>query len=198
MPRRPPASAGFTLIELLLVVAIIGILVAIVLPSSQPAVYDQLRSTAEIVSSHLAYARSLAVANNSKYSITFDINGNRFALKHSGTSSTLAKLPKTPFALSSDTAEQQFLDLDDIPHVGPTVRLAGAATIGTTSETAASIEFGPLGQTTSGDPTTIWLMAGSGDNKKYITIVVNPVTGLAELGDYASTGPPSEITQITN
>ena len=198
MPRRRLASAGFTLIELLLVVAIIGILVAIVLPSSQPAVYDQLRSTAEIVSSHLAYVRSLAVSNNSKYTITFDLTANRFLLKHSGANTALAKLPKTPFATSNDTTDQQILDLDDIPHVGPTVRLAAAATTGTAVETAASVEFGPLGQTTNADPTTIWLVAGSGENKKYITIVVNPVTGLTELGDYTSAGPPSAITQVTD
>ena len=195
MSRRT-ASAGFTLLELLLVVAIVGILVAIVLPSSQPAVYDQLRSTAQVVVSNLAYARSLAVSNNSNYTVTFDLAGNRFLLKHSGTSAALAILQKTPFVTSSDTANQQVLDLDDIPHVGPTVRLAAAATTGTTAETVASVEFGPLGQTTDGDPTTIWLMAGSGDNKKYITIVVNPVTGLTELGDYTSGGPPSDITQV--
>jgi prepilin-type N-terminal cleavage/methylation domain-containing protein len=195
MPPRH-ARAAFTLIELLLVLAIMGILAGVLLPSMQPAVYDQLRSTAQIVATDLAYARSLALANNSNYRITFDLSANRFLLKHSGVNAALNTLPRTPFSSASDTADQHIVDLDELPHIGPVVRLAAAATTGTTTQSAASIEFGPLGQTTNADPTTIWLMAGGGNGRRYITITVNPVTGMTFVGEYSSAGPPAGITQV--
>jgi prepilin-type N-terminal cleavage/methylation domain-containing protein len=194
-PRRS-ASAGFSLLELLLVLTIIGILVAIVLPSAEPAVCDQLRGTAQIVATDLAYARSLAVANNDNYRITFDLNANRYVLTHSGTNAALNQLPKTPFSSPGDPTDQHIVDLDDMPHVGPTVRLAAVATTGTTAQSVNTVEFGPLGQTTYADPTTVWLMAGSGADRKYMTVQVNPVTGIPQLGVYSGDGPPTGVTQI--
>lgn len=191
-PRRP----GFTLLELLLVVAIVAILAAVVLPSMQPATYDQLRSTAQIVATDLAYARSLAVANNDNYRITFDLGANRYVLTHSGANPALNQLPKTPFSSPGDPSDQHIVDLDDLPHAGPTVRLAAVATSGTTMQSVSDVEFGPLGQTTRADPTTIWLMAGGGGEKKYMTLVLSPVTGLSQIGGYSSGGPPSGITQV--
>jgi prepilin-type N-terminal cleavage/methylation domain-containing protein len=184
-------SAAFTLLELLLVVAIVGILVGVLLPSMQPAVYDQLRSTAQIVATDLAYARSLAVANNSSYRITFDLNANRYVLAHSGASPTLNKLPHSPFSSSGDPADQHIVDLDDMPHSGPAVRLAAVAATGATTQSVDNVEFGPLGQTTRADPTTIWLMTGDNGNRRYISLAVNPVTGLTQVGAYSSVGPPS-------
>ena len=36
------------------------------------------------------------------------------------------------------------------------------ATTGTSVQSVSDVEYGPLGQTTQADPTTIWLMAGNG------------------------------------
>lgn len=196
MSSRRCVSAGFTLLELLLVVTIIGILVAIVMPSTQPAVYDQLRSTAQIAATDLAYARSLAVANNSNYRITYDLEANRYVLKHSGTNSALNRLPNSPFSSLGDPADQHIVDLDELPHAGPTVRLAAVAATGAAAQSVSNVEFGPLGQTIRTDPTTIWLMAGSGSERRYMTLVVNPATGLTEIGGYSNVGPPTGITQV--
>ena len=75
--RRP--TAGLTLIELLIVVAVMGILAGLVLPSSNPSLHDQLRSAAQILAGDLAYGRSLAVTHNSRYQFTFDLTGAKTA-----------------------------------------------------------------------------------------------------------------------
>ncbi len=181
---------------MLLVVAMIGILVGILLPNMQPAVYDQLRSTAQIVSTDLAYARSLAVANNDNYRIRFDLAGNRYVMEHSGVNTALDTLPKSAFSAPGDPANQHIVDLAELPHVGPTVRLAAVATTGSTVGSVDDVEFGPLGQTVRADATTIWLSVGSGSDQKYITLVVNPATGMSQVGAYTGEGPPNGITQV--
>ncbi len=99
-------------------------------------------------------------------------------------------MPQSPFSSPGDPPDQHIVDLDDLPHVGPTVRLAAVATCGTSVQSVSDVEFGPLGQTTRADPTTIWLTAGGGDDKRYITLEVNPVTGLIQVGGYSNVGPP--------
>ena len=191
--RRP--SVAFTLLEVLLVVIVVGILAGILLPNMQPAAYDQLRSAAHIVGNDLAYARSLAVANNDKYKITFDLDANRYAMKHSGTNAALKQLPKSPFLSRSGSGDEHVVALGDLPHAGTVIRLAAVATTGATTQSVADVEFGPLGQTTRADPTTIWLAAGSDSQRKYMTLVVNPVTGMADIGPYTNVGPAG-ITHI--
>jgi hypothetical protein len=58
------------------------------------------------------------------------------------------------------------------------------------------VEFGPLGETVRADATVVWLVAGSGSDRKYITVEVNPVTGLALVGPYSIAGPPTGVTQV--
>jgi prepilin-type N-terminal cleavage/methylation domain-containing protein len=197
MSRRPPRSAGFTILELILVVVIVGFLAAILLPSSQPAVYDQLRSTAQILATDLSYARSLAVANNDNYRITFNLTGNTYTLTHSGANPALNTLPWTPFSSSADTATQHVVNLGNLPRVGPLVRLSGVATSGTTYQSVTTVEYGSLGQTISANPTVIWLMAGNGTSRRYISLQVDPVTGLVQVNGYSNVGPPTGVTQVT-
>ena len=194
--QAPPDLHGFTLLELLLVIAIIGIVVAVVMPEAQVSVYDQLRATAQIVSTDLAYARSLAVANNSSYKVACDLSANRLVMTHSGTNTSLNTLPKSAFSSASDPSNQHILDLDDLPHTGYAVRLAAMASVGTTTQSVSDVEFGALGQTTCSDSTVIWLMAGGSGERRYITVAVNPATGLPVVGDYSTTGPPTGVTQV--
>jgi prepilin-type N-terminal cleavage/methylation domain-containing protein len=193
MSRRRVPLKGFTLLELLLVVTIVAILAATVLPNAQSTAYEQLRSTGQIVATDLAYARSLAVANDSKYKITFDFAKNRYVLKHNGTKASLTTLPTTPFSSPGDTSDSHIVDLDDLPHVGMTVRLAAAATSGSTMEKASAVEFGPLGQTTSSEKTIVWLATGSGAAARYITLEIQPATGLVQVGDFTDDGPPAAM-----
>ena len=189
LPRRRQ-SAGFSLIELLIVIAVIGILVGLVLPSSDPGLHDQLRAAAQILKTDLAYGRSLAVSNNSSYQFTFDPDNNRYVLEHSGSNPALDTLPDSPFRHPDDPPEQHVVDLDELTHIGPTVRLVSAHDLGASLNAVSDLEFGPLGETTRSSRTIIYLAAGQDPDTRYITLIVNPVTGLAQLGEYTTDGPP--------
>ncbi|MEN6367460.1 MAG: GspH/FimT family pseudopilin [Thermoguttaceae bacterium] len=186
MTRRRSTSAGFTLLELLLVVMIVGILAGLALPDARPSVYDQLRSTAQLMCTDLAYARSLAVTHDSTYRVAFDPSANRYVLTHVGSDASLNVLPKSPFACSGDAATQQIVDLDELPRAGPKVRLAS---VRTTAGSVDHVDFGPLGSTDATDATTIWLTAGSGNDTRYLSIVIAPATGLGAIDQYTGTAP---------
>lgn len=173
--------------ELLLVVAVVAILAAVALPNSRTSLADQLRSTARITAGELAYARNLAVANNSKYKVTFESDENRFVLKHSGTNPSLDTLPPSPFSSSDDPPDEHIVDFDELPLIGPSVRLAGATTESAVS--VANLEFGPLGQTIRAGKTIVWLRSGQGGQTRFIALEVNPATGMIDVGVCTSIAP---------
>lgn len=185
-PRR--SLAGFTLIELLMVIAVVGILVGLVLPSTDPSIADQLQSTAEVLAGELAYGRSLAVADNSTYRFRFDLTQNRIILEYSGSTPGLSVLPQTPFRSSQDTSTQRIIALDDLPQIGARVQIAAVAD--SANGSVSDVEFGPLGQTTRSDATTIWLQAGQGLSTRYMWLSIDPVTGLVDVGPLLAVGPP--------
>lgn len=180
---------GFALIEVLIVIALMGILAGLVLPSSNPTIHQQLRSVARIVATDLAYARSLAVTHGSTYKIAFEPARNRYTLTHSGPDPALHALPASPLRNPDDPPEQHVVALDGLPRMGAPVKLVAAGAGNISSGTAGEVEFGPLGETASSAPTVIWLSAGEGAAKRYITLSVAPVTGLATIGPFTGAGP---------
>ncbi len=191
MPYRRRQSAGFSLVELLIVLAVMGILAGLILPRTNPSLYDQLRSAAQILRTDLAYGRSLAVTNDSTYRLVFDAANNRYILEHSGPRAALDILPDSPFRSPGDPPDQHVVDLDELPHMGASVRIVTVVTIAAVPETVTDVEFGPLGETTRLSPTVVWLAAGRGDDTRYFSLTVNPVTGLTEVEYRASEGPPA-------
>jgi len=195
IPRRR-STAGFTLIELLVVIAVLGILAALVMPNSQPSIHDQLRSAARIMATDLSYARSLALTNNSTYEVTFDPTENRYVIAHSGTNPGLDTLPNSPFRNPDDPADQHLADFDELPHLGPTVQLVTAAAGDTPLAKVNDVEYGPLGETTRPKQTIVWLSAGRGAEMLFVTIVIDPVTGLPEVERPTQDGPPAELVEV--
>ncbi len=180
--RRP----GFSIFELLMVVTIMGILAAIAIPNLTPGAAQQLRSAGKLLAADLTYARSLAVANNSYYLVTFDLQDNCYVLTHSGTNASLDTLPDSAMRNPSDPDDQQIVDLKELPDLAGkvclyAVRAGGAVT---------TVEFGPLGSTERSAETTIWLQIGNQTEPRWIGVTINPVTGLATVGDVLDS-PPS-------
>lgn len=182
-------SRGYTLIELLIVIALMGIMASLILPRFNPSIHEELVAAAQIVSADLTYARSLAVTNNSTYRWTFDIAQNRYVLEHSGPNSLLEVLPSSPFRGNNDLPDQQITDLDELPHAGPTADLIAAQTASAAPQAVTYVEFSPLGGTTLGAATVIWLGCGSGESRRYLSVSIDPITGLASIGELQATPP---------
>jgi prepilin-type N-terminal cleavage/methylation domain-containing protein len=192
MPHRHSRS-GVSLIEVLMVVAILGILAAVVIPSLTASMYDQLKSASEQVAGDLAYGASLAVSNNSRYRFSFEFAENRYVLEHSGADPALDELPQTPFRSSQDPADKHYFDLDDMPRLGTAVRLLTVHTGGGAPGAVSDIEFDPLGATTRPEDTIIWLAVGDGDAARFMTIRIDPATGLCWIGDFQGTAPAAHL-----
>ncbi|MGI8977862.1 MAG: pilus assembly FimT family protein [Pirellulaceae bacterium] len=184
---------AFSLIELLIVVAILGILIAVASPYLSSNVPQQLQMAADSVAGDIEYARGLAVANNSNYHITFDIAANNYVMKHAGSVTALDKLPPSPFHTFSNNQKNQMADLSKLPMLAGSVKLAAVQKNPVSPSDVSNLEFGPLGGTTRSEATLVWLVSNAAGTKIYIPITVNATTGIVDVGDVQA-ATPSGIT----
>jgi hypothetical protein len=102
-------------------------------------------------------------------------------------------LPPSPFHRSVAGQTSQTVKLADLPQMGPPVRLVGAFTGGGSPAAVVDLEFGPLGESTRSEETVketvIWLAAGRGAARRYLSIRVNPITGLTWVEGYQAETP---------
>lgn len=187
---------GFTLLELLLTIAIMSILAAAIIPQLTSDLPERLDAAAQVVSADLDYARSLAVANDSTYQILFQPATNRYYLQHTGVNTLLNVLPRMPFRQNDDPPTQQTTKLGDLPIPEPGVRLVGAVVMQGAGQTATNVEFNALGSTTSKYETVVWLVCGTGTSVRYISVHVNPVTGLSEIGSLQTALPTAVASTL--
>jgi Tfp pilus assembly protein FimT len=176
----------------LVVITIVAIIAGVVVTQFDSTSYDRLLGTAQIVATDISRARNYAVTNNSSYKIAFQRDSNSYTLTHSGSNSTLDELPESAFHFSSGTTTQQTTDLSSLP-MGSGVSLAAIEAsdpiLTSMPEAVLSIEFGPLGETSRPLQTTIWLSTGADRDQRFISIEINPITGLTEIGTVQTITP---------
>lgn len=188
-PHTSCARQAFSVVELLIVIAILGILLAVASPYLSSDVPHQLQMAADSVAGDITYARGLAVANNSSYRLTFNVSASTYVLQHTGATTALNKLPPSPFHTFNAGQTQQTADLSRLPMVAGSVKIAAVKKNPASPSDVTDLEFGPLGNTTRSDATLIWLYSNSTGSKIYIPITLNATTGIVDVGDVQAATP---------
>lgn len=189
--QRAQRRRAFTLIELLLVFMILAIVLAVAWPSFRPGSHEQLHAAAEIVAAELWQARDYAITFNSKYRVVFDVPGNRLYWKHSGKNPVLDVLPKDTVSNESGDPTVRVLDLGERAAVIGRVRLVGVAAFDASAKPVEFVEFGPRGALESARLAVVWLTDGIAPSPRYVTIIIDGVTGAVQVGPADAMGPPS-------
>ena len=94
-PRLPRYLAGFTLVELMVVLAVVGLLGAVVLLTA-PAPDAALRRDAETLATRLAQAQQEAILSTRALRVQADAGGYRFLVARSGGWQPLSGPPFEP------------------------------------------------------------------------------------------------------
>ena len=113
------------------------------------------------------------------------------AARHTGTSPQFNTLPASPYRQTSDPPDRQTTNLAQLPLPEPGVRLVVAAQMLGAGQATTTLEFNSLGGTTSTYQTVIWLSCGGGLVKRYISVQVDPVTGMVTIGPTVTALPTS-------
>jgi hypothetical protein len=85
----------------------------------------------------------------------------------------------------------QTTHLEDLPRLGAAVQIWGVSS-GSGSGSVSNIgqvEFNSLGGVVGGQTTTVWLAAGTGDSRRYLSLTIAPVTGIVSLGTFRASAP---------
>ncbi|REJ66643.1 MAG: hypothetical protein DWQ31_14390 [Planctomycetota bacterium] len=187
MSAPPRPAAGYTIIEVMIAVVFLSLAAAMLLPQFSPAIDRQLMTSARVVAADIDYARNLAISNNSRYQLAVDANGGLLTLTHTGTNSALDTLPKDPFRAASDASDERVTRLATLPGISLTASFVAMYADSVNQTPVTTVEFGPLGETSRSAETFLTLTAGDGDARRFVTLTINPVTGLVDFGDVETT-----------
>jgi len=186
MSATPRQHAGFTIIELMIVVVFLSLAAAMLLPQLNATLDQQALASARALVSEFEYARNLAVANNTSYQLTVDADRGRLILEHSGGNSSLDTLPLGPFRSATDASTERVTRLDSLPGISSVATFVAMYADGDSPNAVNTVEFDSLGATSRSEPTVLTISVGDGDASRYVTLTINPVTGLISLGDSAT------------
>jgi Tfp pilus assembly protein FimT len=79
LPGRRGENRGLTITELIITLGLIAVVGAIAMPSfNRMTVNGSLRSTARDIQGRIAYLKERAMADNTQYTLTFDVPNNRY------------------------------------------------------------------------------------------------------------------------
>jgi len=191
-PGNEKNRPGFSLLEILIVIVLVSVVAASVIPLMSPSLDIELESAGEVVASQLDYARHLAVTHSSTYRVQFNLADDSLTLTHTGTNASLDALPATPLWQRTASSTARVFRLGELHAVDVPVHITAVRTLGTPQQAVSDIEFTPLGATTRSETTVIWLTAGDHLAQRYLPVSINPVTGLATVGDLQN-NPPSTL-----
>ncbi len=180
-------NRGFSLLEVLIVVVLLGVVLAVVVPYAQVPVEPRLEAGAQLLASHLAYTRWLAVSYSDRYRLRFQVEQNQYVLEYAGSDPGKQTLPAGPLDAPGQPPHQRIVSLEQWPTLGTPLRLY--AVRDDQGNDLVSITFASLGGTQASRPSTVWLSGGAGDSLRFIPVRVHPVTGVVTVGEVQAAPP---------